>query len=282
MIGECTAIPVTRALSVVPGRMSLWSCVVKYLVPVMAEDVVASAGRVLGARSYLREGVADGVFQKIQRDHAIASIFDGTTHVNLSAIADQLPFVVKRMAADTGDEGLGEVLESIFSWTTGVPRWEPDGMELQLTNEGVDEITQHWPIAVRMVRELAARPEADRAVVRIAELVGRADELHAAHYAAIADWGPREVRSKNATAAAMRHCELHAIASCVHTWLVNRDKLGVEFAAGGWLVVCLERLLQRTDPQLKVTEQWLETIESHVLGCLAGETTFSLASLALR
>lgn len=280
MIAECTALPVTRALNVVPGRMSLWSCVVKYLVPVMAEEVVASMGRVLGARSYLREGVADGVFQKLQRDHAIASIFDGTTHVNLHAVADQLPFVARRMPSDTGEEDLGHVLESIFSWTRGVPRWEPDGMELQLTNEGSDEITQRWPIAVRLIRKLAAQTDALPNAARIAELVELADEQHAAHYKLIANWGPMDVRAKDPMAAAIRHCELHAIASCVYTWLVNREVLGGDFAAGGWLVLCLERLLRRMDPRVATSEPCLADLEAHVLGCLADTAMFSLATLA--
>ncbi|NEE50642.1 acyl-CoA dehydrogenase, partial [Streptomyces sp. SID8455] len=71
LIAECTALPVARSLSIVPSRLSLWSSVVKYLVPTLGEEVVQEAARVLGARSYLREGVASGAFQKLQRDHAI-------------------------------------------------------------------------------------------------------------------------------------------------------------------------------------------------------------------
>lgn len=286
MISECTAIPVARALSIAPDRMSLWSSVVKYLVPVIAEEAVASMGRVLGARSYLREGVADGIFQKLQRDHAIASIFEGTTHVNLHTVADQLPFVARRAGADARAEAgrgdLGEILSEVFSWTRETPAWIPSGRDLQLTNEGLDEITQRWPAAVRMVRELAAEdaPAGTGVLGEIAGLVDRVEELHAAHYAAIAAAASWESHTKEAMAAAERHCAFHAIASCVYTWLVNRDELGGGFAAGGWLVACLERLLRLVDRSAEVGEPTLAGIEEFVLGSLKQDTTFSLAALA--
>src|SRR5690606_1383579 len=118
LIAECVAIPVTRALTVAPGRLSLWSSIVKYFVPVVGEEVVASIGTVLAARGYLREGVAHGVFQKLQRDHAIASIFEGTTHVNLANVAGQLPYLIEPPEETGGEE---ELLADLFCWTRTPP-----------------------------------------------------------------------------------------------------------------------------------------------------------------
>ena len=90
LIGECLAMVTARALTLAPRRTPLWAAVTKYLVPNLGERVVRDASVVLSARSYLREGIADGVFQKVARDVAITSIFEGTQLVQLSLIASQL------------------------------------------------------------------------------------------------------------------------------------------------------------------------------------------------
>lgn len=206
MISECTAVPVARALSLALERMSLWSSVVKYLVPV----------------------------------------------------------------------------SEAFSWTRDAPTWAPSGLDLQLTNEGPDEITRRWPAAVRMVRELAGADAraGSSALGEIAGLVDRVDALHAAHYAAIAAAASWESHTKEAMKAAERHCTFHAIASRVYTWLVNRDALRGAFAAGDWLVACIERLLQLLDQSVEVGERALAAIEEFVLSSLKDDAFFSPAALA--
>ncbi|UQA92491.1 acyl-CoA dehydrogenase family protein [Streptomyces halobius] len=286
MISECVAVPVTKALSIAPDRMSLWSSVVKYFVPVMAEKTVASMAVVLGARSYLREGVADGVFQKLQRDHAIASIFEGTTHVNLHTIADQLPYVLKHgvgvaaQAAAEQDAERAETLARLFSLTDAAPRWEPRGMDLQLTNEGLDEITHGWDAAVQQVEKLAQDVASDTAVHAIAAILRDIDRVRARHHADIAGAQDRDGRSAQALTEAERHCVFHAMASCLYTWLTNRDTRGAAFADGGWLLLCLQRLAQQIRLPAELSEEHLPAVEEHMFTCLEEGETFSLLSLA--
>jgi alkylation response protein AidB-like acyl-CoA dehydrogenase len=257
LIAECTALPVARSLSVVPSRLSLWSSVVKYLVPVLGEEVVGDVGRVLGARSYLAEGVAHGVFQKLQRDHAIASVFEGTTHVNLHAIAAQLPRVAAVAGQPMSD---GErVLRTLFDRAQDAPPWYPDGNRLQLTNATEDEITRAWSDAAAEAtrRALECADPADRRELAgaVAAFTARREEF----YRRIATAAP-DAASVQAQRDAAEHCVHHAAASCVLTWLHNTDAEGRP-SDPGWLILALQRLLGRLLPGVELSPAHLPGFE---------------------
>ena len=276
LIAECVVTPAARCLTLAPGRLSLWSSLVKYFVPVLADEVVASMGTVLGARGYLREGVADGVFQKLQRDHSIASIFEGTTHVNLHNIASQLPFVLARAdrPAEPADQDL---LDRLFSLTQDPPVWEPDGRRLQLTNVGRDEITAAWEgIAGRLVAIAAASPCA-----LVDDLLGLVEEfsvLRGRRYASGLGATAWDSSSLQAMETAKAHTVFHAAACCLLTWLTNRDTLGGAFAEGRWVAACLERLLQRLEPERVLTASHLAAVEDAVLGAARNGELFTVAA----
>ncbi|MEW2355431.1 acyl-CoA dehydrogenase [Spirillospora sp. NPDC029432] len=276
LIAECTAVPVARALTVAPGRLSLWSSMVKYFVPVMGEEVVASIGAVLAARGYLREGVAHGVFQKLQRDHAIASIFEGTTHVNLANVAAQLPFLIVDPPAQ---EPADELLDELFSWTRTPPVWEPDGRRLQLTNEGHDEIGRRFDTTVETLLSTARVFAAPDVAADLAGLVSRIGDLRSELFAGVrAD--PEDTTSAAALRRAKRYCELHAMVSVMLTWIHNHAEFGGSFADGAWLVLCLERLLERAQPDTGLSEEYLPSLESVMFRCFDEGRWFSLVELA--
>lgn len=281
LIAECVAIPVTRALTVAPGRLSLWSSIVKYFVPVMGEEVVANIGTVLAARGYLREGVAHGVFQKLQRDHAIASIFEGTTHVNLANVAGQLPFVVAPLddEADAEDKQAEELLDELFRWTRTPPPWKPDGRMLQLTNEGRDEIGRRFETTAEEVLTAANAHAAPGVAAELKELVGTIAGLRAKLAAGVRA-ADGDTASATALGRARRYCEVHAMVSCMRTWLHNRREFGGPFADGAWLVLCLQRLLQRAQPDTVLSEEFLPSLEETMFRNFDEHRWFSLLSLA--
>ncbi|WP_030165596.1 acyl-CoA dehydrogenase family protein [Spirillospora albida] len=280
LIAECVAIPVTRALTVAPGRLSLWSSIVKYFVPVMGEEVVANIGTVLAARGYLREGVAHGVFQKLQRDHAIASIFEGTTHVNLANVAGQLPFLIGSSDGEEAeDDQAEELLDDLFRWTRTPPTWEPDGRILQLTNEGLDEIGRRFEATAEEVLTAASTHAAPGVAAELKELIGGIAGLRAKLVAGIRA-AEGDTSSVAALARARRYCEIHAMVSCMRTWLHNRRDFGGPFADGAWLVLCLQRLLQRTQPDTVLSEEFLPSLEEAMFRTFDERRWFSLLSLA--
>ncbi|MFI7234387.1 acyl-CoA dehydrogenase family protein [Streptomyces cyaneofuscatus] len=276
LIAECTALPVARSLSIVPSRLSLWSSVVKYLVPTLGEEVVQEAARVLGARSYLREGVASGAFQKLQRDHAIASIFEGTTHVNLHSIASQLPAVAR--VADRPAVGGEEVLRQLFDWSEDAPQWHPSGRALRLTNASEDEITRGWGPAAAEARRIAecelAGPEGAALVKVLSELSRRRTDF----YARIAAEAP-DAASTHGQDQATEHSVHHAAASCLYTWLYSFEQERAAPGGSGWLVLALQRLLRRLDHTTELEESCLPWLEELMLSSLEGPRHFSLQAV---
>src|SRR5262249_8044981 len=138
LVAECVVTVAARALTLAPRRMPLWAAVTKYLVPNLCEGVVRDAAAVLSARSYLREGVAGGIFQKIARDVAITSIFEGTQLVQLSLIASQLGQLSRTARRDA--EAVD--LDRLCDLGTPAPAWDPSTTRLQIGDPGGDELVE--------------------------------------------------------------------------------------------------------------------------------------------
>ncbi|MBJ7596475.1 acyl-CoA dehydrogenase family protein [Candidatus Nephthysia bennettiae] len=227
LIGECLAMVTARALTLAPCRTPLWAAVTKYLVPNLSERVVRDASVVLSARSYLREGIADGVFQKIARDITITSIFEGTQLVQLSLIASQLGQL--KRAGRRG--GTPVDLDQLCDLASPAPAWDPPSTALRVGDPGGDELVERWfrwpeswpedlnagPRATSALRSL--RDQATALWTALAESAGLAD-----------------------LSLARRYCILHAAACCLEIWRCNRERMAPEAAGGEWLALCLERL----------------------------------------
>jgi hypothetical protein len=79
---------------------------------------------------------------------------------------------------------------------------------------------------------------------------------------------------------AKRYCELHAMISCMLTWIHNHARFGGAFADGAWLVLCLEHLLERAQPDAGLSEQYLPPLEEVMFRCYDERRWFSLPALA--
>lgn len=236
LIADCVAVSASRALTAAPEQMCLWSSVAKYLVPTLAEQVVRDAAAALGARFYLREGVAAGAFQKLYRDSAIASVFDGTALVNLFLVATQLPAVARAgPQAEAADR-----IRPLFDRAVPLPVWDPARVRFRAACAGADDITAALPSTLDAAVPLA-RGDAAGALARLAPAVrAMYDMLHVAirHHApamkTVATVGCDLART---------HCLLHAAAACVAMWVHNQGALDEGYADGRWLALCLERIL---------------------------------------
>jgi alkylation response protein AidB-like acyl-CoA dehydrogenase len=224
LIAECVVTVAARALTLAPRRMSLWAAATKYLVPTLCEGIVRDAAAVLSARSYLREGIAGGIFQKIARDVAIAGIFEGTQLVQLSLIASQLGQLRKTGRRDAEPVDLARLCDL----STPAPAWDPLTTRLRIGDPGGDELVERW-----------FEPAEHRA--EEAELGPRA-------IAALRALEPLSKGSGSpAFSEARRHCLLHAAACCLQIWWTNRDRLVPVAAAAEWPALCLERLAGGSD-----------------------------------
>jgi alkylation response protein AidB-like acyl-CoA dehydrogenase len=231
LVAECTAIVTARALTMAPRRTSLWAAVTKYLVPLLSERVVRDASVVLSARSYLRDGIADGIFQKIARDIAITSIFEGTQLVQLSLIGTQLGQLTR---PENRDEFRVD-LDQLCDLGTPAPAWDYSRTGLRISNPGGDELVERWFGPDSHPEDMGGDARAARAMSLLRD---QAVALRSA------------MTTSNAASdhsLARRHCILHAAACCVQLWRTNRDRLMTEAAGGEWLTLCLERLAGGSD-----------------------------------
>jgi alkylation response protein AidB-like acyl-CoA dehydrogenase len=276
LIAECVTFPVARSLSFAPLRLSLWSSVVKCLVPFLGERVVDDIGALLAARGYMREGVAHGIFQKLQRDHASTTIFEGTTHVNLGLIAAQLPLLTKPPAATRTQDPL---LAALFDRTVRPPLWRPDGQALGFSCQRRDEITQQLTTTISQLLAAAHQHALPPVTDRLRQLLPRITALYVRLQADVTAAGA-DTNSVAALERARRHCDLHAMASCMLTYLHNHTHLGGAFTDGGWLVLCLQRLLQRTHPDTTLDAEYLPALEEALADQAGRHRWFSLLSLA--
>jgi alkylation response protein AidB-like acyl-CoA dehydrogenase len=209
LLCEAVSVTMARSCTITPELMSVYSAIVKYHVPVTADALIHQCGVILGARGYLREGEF-ALFQKMKRDHAVVSLFDGSTEVNLYVICGQLRHLLNEKPLSGEDQ---TSLSRLFDLSQTAPAFEGQG--LKLSNRGKDLIAAG-------VASLADNAGID-ADVREMALQLRNDYRQLA-----CDFGALPEDSGQMSAAvfdmAKRYCHLSARAIYLQFWLANRSR----------------------------------------------------------
>ena len=243
LICDCVSLGAGRGFHTAPEQFSVWSAVVKYFVPTTLERLVQDVSVVLGARYYMREEQDWGIFQKMLRDNAIISVFDGSTVVNLHALILQRRQLAKHRKKTHKE--LCTRLQNSFSLTAPLPRFTPE--KLELFSRGKDDVLQGLPLALKQLQALKSEADVNPAVLAqvIHFTTAVLEELDAQDQQwAQATFEYGHDQSPEAFELVQQYCVLHAAAACVHMWIYNRTSLGRFFGQGEWLVLCLRRLLQ--------------------------------------
>jgi alkylation response protein AidB-like acyl-CoA dehydrogenase len=243
LISDCVTISGLRSFHVVPEQSSLWASIVKYFVPTTLETMMQSLSVVLGARYYMREEHEWGTFQRVLRDGAVVSLFDGSTVVNLHALMLQFRHLARRRAA-RGDQG--SRLSEIFDMNSPVPPW--DGQRLSLVSTQANEALEGVEHSLKQLKdELAANPD-DRGqidqILTLGETLKREIGAHNAKFVE-SEFEHGHQQSAGMFRAAQRYCALHAAASCLHSWVWNRANSSSFFAKGKWLAPALARIFDK-------------------------------------
>lgn len=227
---DALAILAARLVHVLPEQMSLMSAVVKSLVPPALERAIGQLATVFGARHYLREGPAGGVFQKLMRDASVVSLFDGSTAVNLEAIGLQLPGLCARRA-----KGDPAVLATLFGVDQALPDFDPD--RLALLNRGRDAVVQGLPQAEQALEALPSSELIRELRARAADISRSLEELEEQLATRPAK------RSPELFELAGRYARLYTASAVLQLWLFSRHAGDGFFAEGSWVALCLHRLL---------------------------------------
>ncbi|WP_330241001.1 acyl-CoA dehydrogenase family protein [Streptomyces sp. NBC_00525] len=215
--GEAVSRVLGRAAQCLPRELPVMSAVAKAVVPSAVDELIGHCAEVLGARSFLDGAYADGRFQKLERDHRIVGIFDGSTVVNRHALIRQFPTLVRAHGNGTVD---APALAAITDPSAPMP--DLDLTRLGLVSSGGCGIVQGLGAAVARLRERAAdRPAGLRLTELARSLLSARDALHE-EMAALGGLAGKDV-PPHAFDLARRYEWCFTAAAAVHLWSAGRD-----------------------------------------------------------
>jgi acyl-CoA synthetase (AMP-forming)/AMP-acid ligase II/alkylation response protein AidB-like acyl-CoA dehydrogenase len=233
---EAVSLVATRSVHTLTAEQSVVSAVVKYLVPTLGDEAIGALRSLLGARAMLTADFADGAFQKLERDHRIVGIFDGSTAVNLSSVINQFPVLTRGWRKGLADH---DAVAGAARLDGPPPALDHD--RLTLYSRSGSSVVQSLPEAVRRVTATASPATAERARALLAAAGALHEEMSAHRHTA------RAV-PETAFESARRYALVYAGAASLHLWLENTGTArarGPLWRDAAWLDAVLARLLRR-------------------------------------
>ncbi|PDP86491.1 acyl-CoA dehydrogenase [Glycomyces fuscus] len=162
-VAEALSMAAGRAVRALPEEMSVYSAVVKALVPELIDEMIVGCGELLGSRAFLRGELRSGSFQKLERDHRIVGIFDGNRYVNRQSLIRQ--FSKLGMCWQEGEfqeEGLRSVVDPHAPL--------PGKGRLRLFSRTGCSLLQSMPCAVEELRATGVSQDTVRSAQRVLDL----------------------------------------------------------------------------------------------------------------
>lgn len=239
LLMEAVSFVAGRAVCSLPAEMAVVSSVAKAFVPSTGESLIAELGEILGVRAFFAETYAEGAFAKLERDHRIVGIFDGSTDVNRHALIKQFPLLARANARRACDrEGLAKAT------TLAAPAEGLDLTSLGLVSHGGCSVLQGLPEAVdevvTVVRDGGAPPELESLSDELLAAATDVASALAEHKAAVGDVPTADFDL------ARRYELCFAGAAALRLWLHNRERhdgLAI-WEDATWLRACLSRVLR--------------------------------------
>lgn len=215
LVAEAVCTVASRSIHALTAEMSVISAITKSLIPTIVDEMIFKLSELLGARAFLTEEYAQGMFQKLERDHRIVGIFDGSTIVNRNALINQFPTLARAYYSKGCDQnGLVEAV----TFTYPLTEFSPKRLSL-LSNTGCSVI-QSLPNAIIQVWNLVTTATVTASVGDLAEKFWMKAE------AVIAEMSLYEPSARDVPASAftlaMRYELCFAGAACLQLWLCNQ------------------------------------------------------------
>ena len=107
LLAEATAIVALRGVEAFPEEMSVIAAVAKGFVPTAVDLLLGRLGSLMGASAFVVDPSPEGAFEKLERDHRIVALFDGSTAVCQAALIAQFPTLA---------EGYGDAAADVTGW----------------------------------------------------------------------------------------------------------------------------------------------------------------------
>ncbi|GAA2139646.1 acyl-CoA dehydrogenase [Kitasatospora kazusensis] len=243
LLDEALALTASRSVHTLTDELSVTAAVTKYLVPTGTETVIADLTRLLGARAFLKDVHARGMFQKVDRDHRIVGLFDGNTLVNLNSLISQFRSLVRGWRRATGGV---DGARAAYDLAAELPALEPD--RLSLVARYGSGVLASLPGSVEALRtEADANPALKPALALAERTLAVTDQVHATmemYQNALTDVPPAAFET------AKRYALCFAAAASLGVWLHNhraaeQGRTAALWQDGLWLRASLARLLTR-------------------------------------
>ena len=247
LVAECESLVAMRGLHLYTEQFSIWGNLAKVQVARLVDTNSKVLARTLGARYFLRAAEHVGTFQKMLRDGAVVSVFDGSEPVCLDSLALQLPALAKAHGRDPDEDW-----RPLYDLRAELPTFEPH--RVSVFGRGRDATFASLPALIDHLAELT--PSAGCDEDRLTALRGQAEELRRELDTLLARVNeirrstagkpsPTTRTSKSTAPRLIRVaeelCSLHAKVAALGVWLFNRDHLDAFFADGEWLLAALTR-----------------------------------------
>ncbi|MGX1476201.1 UNVERIFIED_CONTAM: alkylation response protein AidB-like acyl-CoA dehydrogenase [Streptomyces canus] len=212
---EIVSVLAARSVHTLPREMTVISAVAKSYVPTRADELIAACGELLGARAFLTGVHEHGAFQKLERDHRVVGIFDGSTFVNQHVLINHFPVLARGHQEGTADE---EAVRRTADLSAPLPPARLD--RLSLLARGGCSLTQSLHTASGELRAPASTGRAPARVAELAEeLTDSCDRLH--HELALSPPASQYAQPE-AFALARRYEDCFAGAAALRVWLHHR------------------------------------------------------------
>lgn len=259
LIADCTAHVMVRASTVMPGKMSLWSAIIKFLIPHIGEDIVEQCAIILGARAYLRT-TEWAIFQKIRRDIQVVGLFDGSTQVNLSLIAGNLLPQAGMRGKNTLEHS--DKLEQIFNIHLSCPRFEEDNLGL-FTHEEDDVFAGIMHLNSAPINSL---------IIAIRHEIEKLDQ-EVVHLRDLKLFDPR---SLTVFRLAEKYCWIFAASCCLQFWHYNQGSLSDDLNNTDWLHLAMQLILKRLNSGQMIDSVLQEAMSDRLYSCWRKNQLFSV------
>ena len=213
LLAEATSIVALRGVEAFPEEMSVIAAVAKGFVPTAVDLLLRQLGPMLGAVAFVADPSPHGAFEKLERDHRIVALFDGSTAVCQAALIAQFPTLAEAYGAAAARDRLA----SASCLASLLPEFDPTA--LRLSSPGCTLLAA-LPELIAELRGLTAGGELPGRVLELAiTLESATAELHRELGAIV----PAVRQIPTAHFALARRYELcFAAAACLNLWTNNR------------------------------------------------------------
>ncbi|MEK8145301.1 acyl-CoA dehydrogenase [Streptomyces sp. M10(2022)] len=104
LLAEAVAVLAGRSAQTLTRELAVTAAVTKAFVPTTVQRSVDALAELLGVRGFLTGVLEHGAFARIDRDHRIVAVFDGSTAVNRHALITFFPLLARAHATGAHDE----------------------------------------------------------------------------------------------------------------------------------------------------------------------------------